>query len=221
MNLWVHLFVYLGSGRPVKGVDIVSSANDQELIIDLQQGSLDALGALYDRHRAMVYRTALVITGDTEAASDLLQDVFLRLFRFADRIDSERPIEPWIYRMTANLSYTWVKRNRRILQPLEDLAEWLAGSSKNQPYETVEKSDDWEHVQQAVSSLPLPQRVVVVLYYLNDLSLQEISEILDVPVGTVKSRLHYGRQTLKKNLGLGLGRLTDADKLPDLNYERP
>ena len=102
-----------------------------------------------------------------------------------------------------------------------NFAEWLAGSSKNQPYETVEKRDDWDHVQQAVSSLPLPQRVVVVLYYLNDLSLQEISEILDVPVGTVKSRLHYGRQTLKKNLGLGLGRLADADKLPDLNYERP
>lgn len=197
----------------------MTKVDDCELILGLQQGSLDALGALYDRHRAMVYRTALVITGDTEAASDLLQDVFLRLYRFADRIDPGRPIEPWIYRMTANLSYTWVKRNRRILQPLEDLAEWLAGSSKNHPYEAVEQRDDWDHVQLAVSSLPLPQRVVVVLYYLNDLSLQEISEILDVPVGTVKSRLHYGRQALKKSLGLG--RLSDGDKLPDLNYESP
>jgi RNA polymerase sigma-70 factor (ECF subfamily) len=218
LNLSACLLVYKGSGWTAKGANTVSKTKENEIILQLQRGSLDALGELYDRHRAMVYRTALVITGDQEAASDLLQDVFLRLYRFADRIDPTRPIEPWIYRMTANLSYTWVKRNRRFLRPLEDLAEWLAGSSKNQPYEAVEKRDDWDHVQQAVSGLPLPQRVVVVLYYLNDLSLQEISEILDVPVGTVKSRLHYGRKALKKNLGIG--RLGDAEKLPDFNYER-
>lgn len=191
----------------------MTQTGDSELIAQLQEGSLEALGLLYDHHRQMVYRTALAITGDREAASDLLQDVFLRLHRFADRIDGTRPLEPWLYRMTTNLSYTWVKRNRRWLRPLEDLADWLAGSGKNSPYEQVEKKDEWEQVQQAVSSLPLSQRVVVVLYYLNDLSLQEISEILDVPVGTVKSRLHYGRQTLKTSLGL------QGELLPDWNYE--
>ena len=141
--------------------------------------------------------------------------VFLRLHRFADRIDPQRPLEPWLYRMTANLSYTWVKRSRRWYRPLEDLAEWLVGGEKNSPQEQIEQDDDWEQVQRAVSSLPLQQRVVVVLYYLNDLSLQEISDILDVPVGTVKSRLHYGRMALKLKLGL------DNDILPDLNHERP
>jgi RNA polymerase sigma-70 factor (ECF subfamily) len=193
----------------------MSNPSDQELVIQLQQGSLDALGELYDRYRQMVYRTALAITGDTEAASDLLQDVFLRLYRFADHIDDQRPLEPWLYRMTANLSYTWVKRSRRWFQPLEDLADWLAGSGKNSPHEVAERNDEWDQVQKAVSALPFPQRVVVVLYYLNDLSLQEISNILEVPVGTVKSRLHYGRETLKKTLGL------KGEKLPDFNYERP
>jgi RNA polymerase sigma-70 factor (ECF subfamily) len=174
---------------------------DLELIQQLQQGSLEALGELYDRYRHMVFRTALAITGDQEAASDLLQDVFLRLYRFANRLDRTRPIQPWLYRMTANLSYTWVKRDHRWLHPLEDLADWLAGSSRNSPYEIVEQWDDWDRVQSAVADLPISQRVVVVLYYLNDLSLQEISEILNVPVGTVKSRLHYGRQALKKSLG--------------------
>lgn len=201
-----------------KGKRKVEKADDRDLVIQLQAGSLDALGALYDRHRTMVFRTALVISGDHDAAADLLQDVFLRLYRFADRIDPMRPIEPWLYRMTANLSYTWVKRNRRWLRPLEDFADWLVGSNENSPYEAVEKHDDWDRVQKAVSNLPLPQRVVVVLYYLNDLSLQEIADILDVPVGTIKSRLHYGRETLKKSLGLG--RFAEGDKLPDLNYER-
>ena len=195
----------------------MSGDNDQTLVMQLQAGSLDALGVIYDRYRQLVFRTALAITGDQDAASDLLQDVFLRLYRFADRIDLERPLEPWLYRMTTNLSYTWVKRNHRWLRPLEDLADWLAGSVKNQPYEVVEKRDDWDRVQQAVSNLPLSQRIVVVLYYLNDLSLQEISEVLDVPVGTIKSRLHYGRLALKKSLGLG--RLAEGDNLPEFNYE--
>lgn len=187
--------------------------DDPELVEQLQEGSLEALGALYDRHRQMVFRTALAITGDREAASDLLQDVFLRLHRFADHIDRTRPLEPWLYRMTANLAYTWVKRNHRWLRSLEDMADWLAGAARNYPYEQAEKNDEWQQVQKAVSALPLPQRVVVVLYYLNDLSLQEISEILEVPVGTVKSRLHYGRQGLKKRLGLS--QAADGELLPD------
>lgn len=191
----------------------MSMNSDQELVVQLQEGSLEALGMLYDQYRGLVYRTALAITGDREAANDLLQDVFLRLYRFAERIDRSRPLEPWLYRMTANLSYTWVKRNHRWSSPLKDLTEWLAGGGKNLPYEMAERDDEWREVQEAVSALPLPQRVVVVLYYMNDLSLQEISSILDVPVGTVKSRLHYGRQALRKKLGLQDG------KLPDLNYE--
>ena len=167
----------------------------------------------------MVFRTALAITGDQDAACDLLQDVFLRLFRFAERIDSNRPLEPWLYRMTTNLTYTWVKRNNCWMHSLEDVAEWLVGTSKNMPHEVAEKRDDWDQVQRAVSTLPLPQRVVIVLYYLNELSLGEISDILEVPEGTIKSRLYYGRLALKKNLGLGLYR--EGEKLPELNYERP
>ncbi len=187
---------------------------DKALVIQLQEGNLEALGALYDRHRRLVYRTALAITGDADSAADLLQDVFLRLNRFSRNIDPLRPLEPWLYRMTTNLSYDWVKRRKRWPRPLEDLADWLIGSVKNSPYEVVEKNDEWSRVQRAVAALPLPQRVVVVLYYLNDLALQEIAEILDVPIGTVKSRLYYGRLGLKRSLGL------EQDLVPDLQFEQ-
>ncbi len=175
-------------------------AKDRELILQLQEGSLKALGDLYDRHQHMVYRTALAITGDSASAADLLQDVFLRMYRFASRIDPERPLEPWLYRATTNLTYTYVKRHKRLLRPLEDMAEWLSGSKKQSPSFIAEKDEEWNDIQKAISRLPLMQRVVVVLYYINDLSLQEISEILDVPVGTVKSRLYYSRQFLKRSL---------------------
>jgi RNA polymerase sigma-70 factor (ECF subfamily) len=189
-------------------------SNDSELILSLQSGSLDALGELYDRHKHLVYRTALMITGDTEAAADLLQDVFLRLYRFASHVDPLRPLEPWLYRMTANLSYTWVKRSRRWLPSLEEVAEWLVGSRKNPGQASQDQDEEWLLIEQAISELPYPQRVVVILYYVNDLSLLEISEIMDIPVGTVKSRLYYGREIIKKQLGL-----TAKDKLKDLQCE--
>ena len=177
-------------------VDLQSTS---DLVTHLQNGSLEALGILYNRYHPMVYRTAYAITGDADAAADLLQDVFLRLHRFAARIDTRRPLEPWLYRMTANLSYTWVKR-RQWLRPLDEVAEWIAGEKKNL-LQQVEINDDRNQIHRAIGSLPLQQRVVVVFYYINDLSLQEIAEILDVPVGTVKSRLHYGRRSLKTMLG--------------------
>lgn len=191
----------------------MANLSDQELILQLQAGSLEALGALYDDYQLMVYRTALAITGDADVAADLLQDVFLRLFRFAGHIDPTRPLEPWLYRMTANLSYTWIKRSRRWLHPLEDLVERISVGGWGSLHDEVERKDEWQVVQKAVSSLPLQQRMVVVLYYLNDLSLQEISDILEVPIGTVKSRLHYGRLALKRRLGM------NGDGLLDLNYK--
>lgn len=194
---------------------MVDKVSDRELVLHLQDGSLEALGALYDRHRRLVYRTALAITSDTDSAADLLQDVFLRLHRFARNIDPSRPLEPWLYRMTTNLAYDWVKRRKRWPRPLDDLADWLVSTGKNPPYEAAERNDEWRQVQKAIAALPLTQRIVVALYYLNDLSLQEIANILDVPVGTVKSRLFYGRLALKKNLGL------DKEMVPDFNYERP
>ena len=192
----------------------VEPISDSQLIISLQAGSLEALGVLYDRHRGLVFRTAIAITGDAEAAADLLQDLFLRLHRFASHIDPSRPLEPWLYRMTTNLSYTWVKRRQRWLRPLEDVADWLAGARKDTPAYLAEMTDSWRQVQQAVLSLPLAHRGVVVLYYVNDLSLQEIAEILDIPVGTVKSRLHYGREALKHSLGMMAGEI-----MPELQYE--
>ncbi len=186
---------------------------DRELVLQLQGDSLGALGALYDRHSRLVYRTALVVTGDPEAASDLLQDVFLRLHRFADHVDPERPLEPWLYRVTANQSYTWVKRHQRWTQPLEEIAEWLSSGVKNSPQYITEQDDESKRIQVAIAKLSLTQRVVVVMYYINDLSLHEIAEILEIPEGTVKSRLHYGRNALKNHLGL------DEQTTREIQYE--
>ncbi len=188
--------------------------DDSDLILQMQSGNLDALGKLYDQYQQLVYRTALAITGDPNDAADLLQDVFLRMYRFSDHIDPTRPLAPWLYRVTTNLAYTWVKRNRRWVRNFEEIADWLIGSHRIHTDTDPEQFLEYPDIHKALQSLPLPQRAVVALYYINDLSLQEISEILDIPVGTVKSRLFYGRDGLKKHISS-----PDRNGLGDLVFD--
>ena len=208
MNLnWGDLVYYSRGNRKVRLEAVVTQSADPELVLRLQKGDLDALGGLYDRHRNLVYRTALAITGDAEAASDLLHDTFLRLYRFGHRIDPNRPLEPWLYRMTANMAYTWVKRRGRWVKTLRELADRLSREAPPTPSQQVEKNENWLQVRKALMAISPEKRVVVVLFYLNSLSLAEISEILDLPPGTVKSRLHYGRKALKKHMRLEQARM--------------
>jgi RNA polymerase sigma-70 factor, ECF subfamily len=177
--------------------------NDRELLAQLQQGNLDSLGELYYRYCKLVFRTAYAITGDAESARDLVQDVFLRVHRFADYFDLNRPLEPWLYRITANLSSSFLKQRRRRLHLLnETYHRFKIDPEDIDPDNIAEKNETWDQIYTALLATPLRQRVVVVMYYINDLSIQEISEILDIPIGTVKSRLHYGREMLKCKIKL-------------------
>jgi RNA polymerase sigma-70 factor (ECF subfamily) len=175
-------------------------SDDARLILRLQAGDLESLGQLYDRHRLPVFRTALAITHDQDAAEDILQEVFLRLHQYVHRVDTSLPLSPWLYRITVNLSYTYVTRRNKWRVPLEDFVDQLIGPAKYSPEPEAERHDELRLMQKAIDTLPFSQRVVIVLYYLNDLSLQEIADILGVPVGTVKSRLHYGRESLRRQL---------------------
>jgi RNA polymerase sigma-70 factor (ECF subfamily) len=175
------------------------SSDDAPLVLRLQAGDLEALGALYDQYRSVVYRTALAMTRDPDVAEDILQEVFLRLHTYADSVKPELPLAPWLYRVTINLSYTWFSR-RRWLAPLDEFLEKLIGPAKHHPEPAAEQHDNREVMQRAIDALPFNQRVVVILHYLNDLSLQEIAEILKCPVGTVKSRLYYARESLRQKL---------------------
>ena len=175
-------------------------SSDGRLIAELESGDLDALGALYERHKTNVYRTALAITHDPAAAEDILQDCFLRLYKYAHSIDKRLPLRPWLYRVTTNLAYNWERRKKRWQTPLDDVLDWLVNPIQCSPERRAEMSDIQSQVMDALQSLNTNQRIVMVLYYLNSLNLKEIASILDCPVGTVKSRLHYGRKTLRRKL---------------------
>ena len=92
------------------------------------------------------------------------------------------------------------------------MAAKLSREKRASPHQQVEQNEEWLEVKRALDTLSPEKRVVVVLYYINDLSLQEIAGTLDLPIGTVKSRLYYGRSALKKQLSLHW----DQEMLPDV-----
>lgn len=175
-----------------------SDAPDGTLILRLRQGDTAALAEIYERYKDRIYRTALAITRDPAAAEDILQECFIRLFTHADRLHTDEPIGPWLYRVAVNLSADWLSHRQRWFGLVNRLVErWTAPLRVERE---VEERELQEKVQNAIRSLPLAQQVVVVLYYLEGLSLKEIAEILEVPEGTVKSRLHYAREALRERL---------------------
>src|SRR5215213_9212770 len=180
---------------------VSEEVEDAVLIERLRANDLDALGALFDRYYPQVYRTALAITHDPAVAEDLAQDCFLKLHHYANRIDTSLPLAPWLYRVTVNLAYTWISRRKKRRVSLEALVDQLMAPSWNGPEQLAEHAEVQEQVRQAVRELHFNQRVVVVLHYLSGLSLEEIADILDCPVGTVKSRLYYARENLRRRLG--------------------
>ena len=181
--------------------DLELAPSDSDLIVQLQQMDLDALGLLFERYRARVYRTALMIVRDLAAAEDILQDCFLKIYSNAQRIDPERPLAPWLYRVTVNLSYTWLSRGQNRRTSLETVIDMLISPMRQAPDRLTEQVELRQNVRKAIGELSIDQRVVIVLYYLNGLNLQDIAEILDLPVGTVKSRLYYARENLRSKLG--------------------
>lgn len=178
------------------------SLEDDALVERARAGERSALEVLYERHKAALYRTALAITRETGTAEELLQEGFLRAIRHLDRIDLApgASLRPWLHRIVINLAYDWSARRVRSASPLDAVVDRLAASSSLLPERVVERHEQEAVVAEAVAALPFRQRIVVILYYLHDMDLGEIAEVLSVPEGTVKSRLYYARAGLRARL---------------------
>lgn len=175
-----------------------SDTPDGALIARLRRGDTAALAELYEKYKTPTFRTALAITRDQGAAEDILQECFIRLLTHAESLRTDAPVGPWLYRVAVNLSCDWVNHRQRWSVLLSKLVEHWTAPLRVEGM--VEEREVQERVREAIRTLPLPQQVVIVLHYLEGLSLKEIADILEVPEGTVKSRLHYGREALRERL---------------------
>ncbi len=173
---------------------------DTALILRARNGDLRAFEALYRKYKAQVYRTALGLVRDPFVAEEVLQDCFLRVHANLHKLDGDRGLSPWLYRVTVNLCYTYLMRRKTHSESLDALSEVLPSSASQMPERTLMRGELAAAVHNGIDSLPLPHRTAVILYYLQGLSVEEVASAMQCPVGTVKSRLFYARQTLRKRL---------------------
>jgi RNA polymerase sigma-70 factor (ECF subfamily) len=172
-----------------------------KLITRAKRGDLEAFETLYGMYKGPIYRTALAITGERLAAEEILQETFLRAYKHLGNVRKGVSLLPWLYRISVNLAYDYGKaRSRHWQVELDGIIEQLVTPASASPEQTVEERELHRLVYEAIGKLDFKQRATLVLFYLHDLRLADIADIMDCPVGTVKSRLHYGRENLRREL---------------------
>lgn len=180
---------------------------------ELQAGSEQAFACLLKAHQGPVFNLICHIVENSSDAADVLQDVFLKVFRGIRYFHGESSLKTWIYRIAvheaSNHRRGWVRRHRREPFSLDEtgsLAISLAQDRSESPYQVLEQLERQEMVRRALRSLAQPYRTVVVLREIEGMSYEEIARVMDVAEGTVKSRLMRGRELLRQKIaGLGAG----------------
>jgi RNA polymerase sigma-70 factor (ECF subfamily) len=173
---------------------------DRDLVYAARDGETTAFDALFYRYRDGIFRLGLAITKDPSHAEEIVVDTFARAHRALARLEPDDSLRPWLYRVAVNLSYNRRPRKNIVLSPLDEAADEALANEEGSPSNVAEQAELRRLVLSAVEQLGPKHKLVVVLHYLNGLNLTEIAEVVDCPVGTVKSRLHYALRRLRAHL---------------------
>lgn len=192
-------------------------ASDAELIARVRQGDPEAVHALYERHGPVLLRLAAAMTHSRQAAEDIVHDAFVELMRRPPRFDASRgPLIAWLYgiarhRMARVLREAVRAAELGIVQPPESAPEPLEAPGGPGPSteEEVGRAQLIAQVRLALLDLPLVHREVIALCDLEELPYGTVAQILDCPIGTVRSRLHRARALLAIRLA-ALGEFDEA-----------
>jgi RNA polymerase sigma-70 factor (ECF subfamily) len=178
------------------------------LIDDLREGDMTALAILVEKYKRLVYRLAIQITKNHEDANDVMQDTFLKVYESIHSFRKESAFETWLYRIVVNHAMNLVKRRKRRRESSLSAASEAeihpdvrrTADLVNDPHVNAERKELQKWVTQAVDSLPVKHRTVVILHEFEGLTHAEIASILNCSEGTVRSRLHYARNKLRELL---------------------
>ncbi|MER3417886.1 MAG: hypothetical protein C4343_01960 [Chloroflexota bacterium] len=173
-----------------------AAPSDAELVDRIAADDLAAFEILFERHRALAYRTAIGLLGDPQAAEEVLQDAFIRTWERRDLLRRGVSPLPWLHRVVLNLCYARLARRPPSHKPIEAVAERLTGEA-DEPLAESERAELQRLVREGIAALSPKHRSVVVCYYLHGCSLAETAELLGLRLGTVKSRLHYALAALR------------------------
>ena len=177
------------------------STSDADYVRRLQRGETEAFEMLVRRHEKTIFNLVYRMLGDYDEAAEVSQEVFLSAYRAIGQFRGDANFSTWLYRIALNHTSTrrktLIRRQQRnvAIEDTEPVRDLQPG-----PAETMEKKEIRERVQRALNSLEPADATVILLRDLQDIPYEEVARLLEIPVGTVKSRLHRARQALKSQL---------------------
>lgn len=181
----------------VEDGDGVPPVDEQALIIACQRGDMSAYTRLVHLYQDTALRTAYLMTNDRQAAEDIAQTAFLNALRNIHRFDVERPFRPWFLTILTNEARMYMRSQRRhVSEALDPRLPEKSTSLVNQ----VILNDERARIREALAQLEEPFRTTAVLYYFNDLTIEEVAAATGCRPGTVKSRLYTARHRLRDAL---------------------
>ena len=190
-----------------------ASDTDERLVQRFQEGSADAFEVLVQRHGTRVYNLCFRILGDAEEAADASQDTFLAALRKLNTFRGDSAFTTWLHRVAVNACYDSLRRKRR-----RPLLQIVRDEDEDRPEPSLPSPDHADQVVlsvdvgRALMEVPEEFRVVLVLADVQDLPYDEIARVLEIPVGTVKSRVFRGRAALGRALGTARGEPSHASR---------
>ena len=184
---------------------------DEELVSRHLRGDRSAFRHLVERYTRSIYNLAYRFTGDWAEAENITQDTFLRVYRALPNSRLDLPFRPWVFRIATNLCRDWAKKRRPVLFSAlarggDDLDEHSTftyeeiSDDRPLPLEKIEDAEMAEMVRQAVMELPEHYRIAITLRYTEELSYQEIADVLDLPLNTVRTHLFRAKGLLRQVL---------------------
>jgi RNA polymerase sigma-70 factor (ECF subfamily) len=170
----------------------------------LRVGDVSAFEAVFQDYRKMVFKTAYLMTGSKEEAEDILQEVFVSVWRSRNTFNPEKgKLTTWIYRITVNQCLSRRRKKKPALLSLEDKSIDLPDTKPGeQPEEVLVTRLEYDRLMKAINALSSRHRSVLVLRYFNDLSYEEIAQVIGVPLGTVKSRISQALRSLRAQMSI-------------------
>jgi RNA polymerase sigma-70 factor (ECF subfamily) len=192
-------------GRPAPGARAALAAAPESLLVTrARAGDAGAFGELVRRYMRRGYFAALGITGSPDDARDLSQEAFIRAYRARGRLDPGRPFYPWLYRILRRLCLNFLRDRSARARKLREAGGWLAeethGRPPADPGRSLESATLRRRIAAAIEELPPEQRETIVLREFEGLRYREIAELLEIPIGTVMSRLYAARRKLAARL---------------------
>jgi RNA polymerase sigma-70 factor (ECF subfamily) len=200
-----------GNFVPSGGVEAVSlvSISDRDLIRQCRAGATEAFGVLVERHQDRLYASLVRILGSAEDAREAVQDAFVHAYQKLDSFQGNAAFSTWLFRIAINAAFSRQRRARRYKASL-DGARGGAGYEPADPRpdadpsQPLEQSETQRIVREALAALPEEYRTALVLKEMEGFRYEEIAEIVGVPIGTVRSRIHRARQELREKLRIAL-----------------